>query len=317
MKISLGNRNCSDDIVFETPRDSLVLSCKTVVQKLELDDKTVWSDLNKLVVKAQENDYLSSYVEKLKQIIIDNHVKNATSVNMQGKGINFEQRENILEIVRKIENSTLERQIASISHSFYSDTEKSSHTSALDSLTLTPESTVSKFFETVSALMSAVHTKDKKKCNTNMDELNSIIHQICVLYVSTHPILTTELGKVKFQLIANVRLCLEHDSRKNTIKLKDSRSLLENILKTLITTSDEKFAKNDSIKLDDFPTVKYNTDQLKERIIRIENQGIDLNGNKISEDSIEYWKTQFLSSQTKYNTLKLYIDDMIFGLGLS
>lgn len=39
---------------------------------------------------------------------------------------------------------------------------------------------------------------------------------------------------------------------------------------SLITTADDsKVSQTNSIKLDDFPTVKYNTDQLKERVIRI------------------------------------------------
>jgi hypothetical protein len=42
-----------------------------------------------------------------------------------------------------------------------------------------------------------------------------------------------------------------------------------NIDRLITTEDDSKVSKNDSIKLDDFPTVKYNTDQLKERVIRI------------------------------------------------
>lgn len=48
----------------------------------------------------------------------------------------------------------------SISNSFCSEKPKGS---ALDSLTLTPESTITKFFETVASLMSAVNGKDKKR----------------------------------------------------------------------------------------------------------------------------------------------------------
>lgn len=66
-----------ENLVFETPRDSLVMSCFAVRQKCECDDKTVWSDLNKLVVKAGEEEYLAGFVGELKQIIIDNHVKMA------------------------------------------------------------------------------------------------------------------------------------------------------------------------------------------------------------------------------------------------
>jgi hypothetical protein len=330
MKISLritdlpqGSRPNEDGhIAFETPRDSLVLACNGVMQKLDNDDKTVWSDLNKLIAKANENiaqaTYLQTYIEHLKQIIIDNTLKNAMGGS---KGaISLEQKEEIFEIVRNIVNSTLEHQIVSISNSFCSDKTKGS---ALDSLTLTPESTVSKFFETTASLMSSVNSKDKKRANTSLDEFGIIVTQICLMYATSHPTLTGEFTKVKTLFITNVRTALEHESVKNTLKLKESRELLEKILKTLITTLDDSSVpKNDTVKLDDFPTVKFNTDQLKERVIRIESQDLargylDSNGNKIPEDSVEFWKAQLFASQTKYNTLKLYVDDMIFGLGFS
>jgi len=320
MKVELSlNTSClhnlpNDDIAYETPRDSLVLSCNAVVQKLEVGDKSIWSDLNKLVVKAQDIDYLAPYVEELKQIIINNHVKNATSTS---QGISLEERIKITDVVHTIEQITMERQIMSLSSSF-SFRGKSS---ALDSLTLTPESTVSKFFDCISSLNSAVLIKDKKRATSCMEELHSITYQICVMYGSTHPNLTNEFSRVKTLLSTNLRLYLEHESSKNAAKFKESKDLMEKLLKTLITTSDETQIKNDAIKLDDFPTVKYHTDQLKERIIRIENQdfsrSLDTNGNKIPEDTPEYWKSLFFSSQTKYNTLKLYVDDMIFSLGFT
>lgn len=68
-------------IAFETPRDSLVLSCNGVLRKLENEDKTVWSDLNKLIAKTNESltqyAYLQEYIESLKQIIIENTLRNS------------------------------------------------------------------------------------------------------------------------------------------------------------------------------------------------------------------------------------------------
>jgi hypothetical protein len=121
--------------------------------------------------------------------------------------------------------------------------------------------------------------------------------------------------------------------------------LFGEVISRLITTADDsKVSQNNSIKLDDFPTVKYNTDQLKERVIRIgmllaklfffnsfhcysyfplfsrlEQQDLSRvgEGNSTADDSVEHWKSQLFASQTKYNTLKLFVDDMIFGLGFS